>query len=157
MTSDDTWDDLDGVAQWIEDDAVGEDDQVREFAASVAARIRDRAREDVSPIERGYQRAIEHLRDGETFMVWYRSRRRMSDRTYAEVAAEYLTSRRRGWPSGGKPAGGFQTCAGCGDDIWPNEQTYPADASGDTSEAAGVQCLVCEVRTRRTEGSSRGE
>ncbi|MFY1595456.1 hypothetical protein [Micromonospora sp. WMMD737] len=51
------------------------------------------------------------------------------------------------WPVGGRQARQWRTCAGCGDDIWPNEMVYPADASGDTSDAAGVQCAVCEAQT----------
>ncbi|MCX5066625.1 hypothetical protein OOJ91_12125 [Micromonospora lupini] len=51
------------------------------------------------------------------------------------------------WPVGGRPARRRRTCAGCGDDIWPNELVYPADASGDTSDTAGVQCAVCESQS----------
>lgn len=50
------------------------------------------------------------------------------------------------WPVGGRPARRWRTCAGCGDDIWPNELVYPADASGDTSDTAGVRCAVCQVQ-----------
>lgn len=56
-----------------------------------------------------------------------------------------------GWPIGGRPARRWRTCASCGDDIWPNELVYPADASGDTSEAAGVQCAVCEAQSLAAE------
>lgn len=66
-------------------------------------------------------------------------------------ADEALAHRRRpigGWPDGGRVTDRARTCAACGDEIWIGEHVYPADASGDTSDAAGVQCGVCEVQTR---------
>jgi len=42
-----------------------------------------------------------------------------------------------GWPAGGTPAGEWQTCIKCHDEIWPSEQVYP--------KKFGVLCAVCEV------------
>lgn len=50
----------------------------------------------------------------------------------------------------------FTVCAGCGDDIWPNERIFPAVPGGDL---VVVLCKVCEVKRQIAEaraGAKRG-